>query len=100
MAKIAAMRIKKIVFYMLLIIVAILVLFAFYSSRDKFYSPEITKYIRISLENAVSLDELVEEYSDYDNRERFVSEVKKLNNIENSGFISRKTLIVPVFKSN
>ena len=100
MAKVIAMNIKRVFFIILVIAVSILVFFAFYSSRDKFDGIDTMKYMKISLNNVTSVYELAEKYSDSRTQEKFVSELKKVNEISSSDYIDRKTVFIPIFKSN
>ena len=100
MAKVIAMNIKKVFFIILVVAVSILVFFAFYSSRDKFSGVDTMKYMKIHLDNATSVYELAEKYSDSKTKDKFVSELKKVNEISSSDYIDRKTVFIPVFKSN
>ena len=100
MAKVIAMNIKKVFMIILIIAVSILVLMAFYSSRDKFSGVDTKRYMRISLNNITSVQELAEKYSNSETKEKFVSELKKINEISSSEYIDKKTLFIPVLKSN
>ncbi len=100
MAKVIAMNIKKVFFIILITVVTILVFLAFYSSRDKFSGIDTMKYMKISLNNATSVHELAEKYSDSKTKDKFVSELKKVNEISSSDHIDRKTILIPIFKSN
>ena len=100
MAKVIAMNIKKVFMIILIIAVSILVLMAFYSSRYKFSGVDTTRYMRISLNNITSVQELAEKYSDSETKEKFVSELKKINEISSSEYIDKKTVFIPMLKSN
>ena len=83
-----------------MVAVSILVFFEFYSSRDKFSGIDTMKYMKINLNNTTSVSELAEKYSDSKTKDRFVSELKKVNDISSSDYIDRKTVFIPIFKSN
>ena len=100
MAKVIAMNIKKVFFIILVIAVSILVFLAFYSSREKFGGIDTMKYTKISLNNVTSIYELAEKYSDSVTKDRFVAELRKVNGISTSDFIDKKTVLIPVFRSN
>ena len=100
MVKVIAMNIKKVFFIILVIAVSILVFLAFYSSRDKFGGIDTMKYMKISLNSVTSVYELAEKYSDSNTKEKFVTELKKVNDISTSNFIDKKTVLIPVFRSN
>ena len=100
MAKVIAMNIKRVFFIILVIAVSILVFFAFYSSRDKFDGIDTMKYMKISLNNVTSVSELAEKYSDSKTKDKFVLELKKINEISSADYINGKTVYIPIFKSN
>ena len=100
MTKVIAMNIKKVFTIILIIAVCVLVLMAFYSSRHKFSGVDTIRYMKISLSNVTSVQELAEKYSDSETKEKFVSELKKVNEISSSGYINKKTVFIPVLKSN
>jgi len=76
--RIFKINIKKVFLYILIIIVFLLVIAAVYNSRYKFTGINTIKYIRINIERATNIDELVEKYSSNRTREKFVSEIKKM----------------------
>jgi hypothetical protein len=100
MAKVIAMNIKKVFFIILVIAVSILVFFAFYSSREKFSGIDTMKYMKINLNNNTSVYELAEKYSDSDTKDRFVAELKKVNDISSADRIDKKTVFIPIYESN
>ena len=100
MAKVIAMNIKKTLFIILVVAVSILVFFAFYNSRDKFSGIDTMRYMKISLNNVTSVYELAEKYSDSKTKDKFVSELKKVNEISSSDYIDTRTVFIPIFKSN
>ena len=95
--KMFKMNIKKIFLYLLIIIVVLLVITALYSSRYKFNGLNTIKYIRINLEKATYIDELVDKYSSSRSKDKFVSEIKKINDIDSFDYISgNKTIMIPI----
>ena len=100
MARVIAMKIKKVFMIILIIAVSILVLVAFYSSRHKFGGVDTIRYMKINLSGATNVQELAEKYSDSETKEIFVSELKKVNEISSSDYIDKKTVFIPVLKSN
>ncbi len=91
---------KKIFLNSLIIIVSLLVIFAFYSSRDKFSGVTTIKYTKIQLNDETSIAQIAEKYTEPENVDRFIAEVKRVNGIESSGIFNEKNLMIPVFKSN
>lgn len=92
-------KIKKIFLYVLLIVVFFLVMTAICSNRYKFASLSTIKYIRINLENSTNINDLANKYSDNRTKEKFVSEIKRINNIGSLDYISgNKTIIIPLIE--
>ena len=58
------------------------------------------KYMKISLNNVTSIHELAVKYSDPKTKEKFVSELKKVNEITSADYIAKRTVLIPIFKSN
>ena len=99
MAKVIAMNIKKMFMIILVALVSILVIMAFYSNRHKFSSLDTVRYMTISINNPVSAFELAEKYSDLRTKERFVTELKKVNGLSSADNIEKSTVLIPVFGS-
>jgi len=92
-------KIKKIFLYVLLIVVFFLVITAICSNRYKFASISTIKYIRINLENSTNINDLANKYSDNRTKEKFVSEIRRINNMESLDYISgNKTIIIPLIE--
>ncbi len=98
--RIFKINIKKIFLYILIIIVSLLVVTAIYSNKYKFNSIDTVKYIRINIERATNIEELVDKYSSNRTKEKFVTEIKKINNMDSFDYISgNKTIIVPIIEN-
>ena len=82
-----------------IIIVFSLVIIAVFTNLDKFLSKETIKYTQINIENGIMIDDLISKYSTQENKENFIAEVKKINKLDNSDYIDKKSLIIPVVKS-
>jgi hypothetical protein len=82
-----------------IIIVFSLVIIAVFTNLDKFLSKETIKYTQINIENGIMIDDLISKYSTQENKENFIAEVKKINKLDNSDYIDKKSLIIPVIKS-
>lgn len=92
-------KIKKIFLYVLIIVVFFLVMTAICSNRYKFASLSTIKYIRINLENSTNINDLANKYSDNRTKEKFVSEIKRINNMGSLDYISgNKTIIIPLIE--
>jgi hypothetical protein len=82
-----------------IIIVFSLVIIAVFTNLDKFLSKETIKYTQINIENGIMIDDLISKYSTQENKENFIAEFKKINKLDNSDYIDKKSLIIPVIKS-
>ncbi|MFA5014210.1 MAG: hypothetical protein WC549_01530 [Actinomycetota bacterium] len=92
-------NIKKIFLYLLIIIIAFLVITAFYYNRYKFSGITTTRYTKVSLEYETNISELADKYSNDMTKSRFVSEIKKVNDIDNSDYIpGNSTIIIPIIE--
>ena len=100
MTKVAAMNIKKTFMVILIAIVSVLVIMAFYSNRHKFSSLETVKYVKINISSPISAYELADKYSDRKSKDRFVSELKKINDLGSNENINKNTVLIPVFELN
>jgi len=92
------LKMKKIFIIILTIIVGLLVIYALYSNKNRFYNPEVVKYSQITIDETTNLDEIISEYSKGENKEKFISEIKKVNNLNNldDESIYGKTLYIPL----
>ncbi|MBM3706727.1 MAG: hypothetical protein FJW69_00070 [Actinobacteria bacterium] len=92
------LKIKKFFIIILLLIVSLLVICALYSNKNRFYNPEVIKYSQVTIDETTNLDEIISEYSKGENKEKFISEIKKVNNLSNLNdeFIYGKTLYIPL----
>jgi cell division protein FtsL len=90
---------KKIFLYILIIVVAFLVITAFYYNRYKFSGITTTRYTRVSLEHETNIEELSDKYSNTITKSRFVSEIKRINDIDTSDYIpGTSTIIIPIIE--
>ena len=88
----------KIAYTITVIIVFSLVTIAVFTNLDKFLSKETIKYTQINIENGIMVDDLISKYSTQENKETFIAEVKKINNLNDVEYIDKKSLIIPVIK--
>lgn len=100
MTGIIVMNIRKMFKIILIALVSVLVIMAFYSNRHKFSSFETVKYVKINISAPVSAFELADRYSDPESKDRFVSELKKINNLGSAGNINKDIVLIPVFGSD
>jgi len=93
-------KIKKIFLYTLIIIVSFLVLSAIYFNRYKFEGVNIVKYTMVILDKGTSIEAIADEYTDEKNKTKFVSEIKRINNLDSCDYIpGNSTLIIPIIES-
>jgi hypothetical protein len=100
MTKVAVMNIRKTFMVILIATVSILVIMAFYSNRHKFSGLETVKYVKINISSPISAYELADMYSDHKSKDRFVSELKKINDLGSVESIDKSTVLIPVFELN
>ena len=90
---------KKIFLYILIIVVGFLIITAFYYNRYKFSGITTTRYTRVSLEHETNIDELADKYSNNITKSRFVSEIKRINDIDTPDYIpGNSTIIIPIIE--
>jgi hypothetical protein len=94
-----AIGIKKFFMIVLIVIVSILVILAFYSNRYKFNGISTIRYARVSINEGIDINKLADRYSNPYEKDIFLSELKRVNNLS-SNFIDESTVLIPVFKSN
>ncbi len=99
--KINVLKVKKVILFMLFIIVSLIVIFAVYTNKSKFYKSNIIKYSQITVDEKIKISDIIDEYSDQDNKDIFINELKKINNLKsiNNESVYGKTLIIPVIKN-
>ncbi len=93
------LKIKNIFLNALVIIVSVLVIIAIYSNINKFTRPSIERYTQINIRSKSDINEVMEKYSNPGNKEMFLAEIKKVNNIKSLEHIGKKTIIIPIIKS-
>ena len=100
MARTIIMNFSKILMVILIAVVSILVVMAFYSNRHKFSGFETARYVKINLSSPVSAVDLAKKYSDIKSKDRFVSELKRINGLSSAENIDKDIVLIPVFESN
>ncbi|MFO7929603.1 MAG: hypothetical protein R6U35_08045 [Candidatus Humimicrobiaceae bacterium] len=91
---------KKIILAVLIIFVSLFVIIALGFNASKISSSRVVKYSQVRVDKPLHLNDIINNYSEPENREKFVSEFKKINSIDSCQYISNKTLIIPIFKTN
>jgi len=94
-------KLKKVFIVILTIIVALLIIYALYANKSRFYNPEIVMYSQITIDETNDINDVISKYSDTKNKDKFISEVKKVNNLSNlsNELVYGKTLYIPVIKN-
>ena len=94
-------KIKNIILLILIIIVSILTIIAVYSNRYKFTETNTIKYTQVAVNGMLKIDELAEKYSSLKNKDKFISEIIKINNLKSSDYITNKgTIIIPIIETD
>jgi len=94
-------KLKKFFITILIVLVTFLVMYALYENKSKFYNAEIVMYSQITIDDTNDINDIISSYSDDNNKDRFISEVKKVNNLSNlnNESIYGKTLYIPLIKN-
>jgi len=101
MMSIKIVKIKKIIIVILTVIVGLLVIYALYSNKSRFYSSETIKYSKITIDENTDINEVISEFSEKNNEEKIISEIKKVNNSSNlnNESVYGKTLFIPIIEN-
>lgn len=96
--KINAVKIKKFFTIILSILVGLLVVFAIYSNRSMFYNDEIIKYSLVTIDEKTDIQDIINKYSNNNNKNSIISEIKKINNLPDLSKkeIYGKTIYIPL----
>lgn len=94
-------KLKKVFIVILTILVVLLVIYALYTNKSRFYNPEIVMYSQITINENNGINDVISTYSDKNNKDKFISEVKKVNNLSSlsNESVYGKTLYIPVIKN-
>ena len=94
-------KIKKVFIVMLTVLIAMLVIYALYTNKSRFYNPETVKYSQITIDETNDINDVISTYSDKNNKDKFISEFKKVNNLSSlsNESVYGKTLYIPVIKN-
>ncbi len=78
-----------------------LVIYALYTNKSRFYNLETVKYSQITIDETNDINDVISTYSDKNNKDKFISEVKKVNNLSSlsNESVYGKTLYIPVIKN-
>lgn len=91
----------KVFTIILAVIVLVLVIYALYINKSRFYSPETVRYSRVTIDEKNDINELISSINDTRTKDKFVSEIKKVNNLNNldNESVYGKTLLIPVINN-
>ena len=94
-------KIRRILIIVLTIFVCFLVIFAIYINKSRFYNSETIKYSRVTIDERTDIGKIIDQYSDEENKERFISELKKVNGIPDLSDekVYGKTIYVPLISN-
>jgi cell division protein FtsL len=94
-------KIKKIFILLLAAAVALLVIYAIYSNKYRFYSTDTVKYSRITIDETTDLDDIISKYSGSENKDKFINAIKKVNNIAklDNESVYGKTIFIPLVEN-
>jgi hypothetical protein len=91
-------KIKKISIVILTIIIGCVVIYALYINKSRFYSSETVKYSQVKIDETTDIDDVISKYSDQDNKEIFIIEVKKINKLSSldNNSVYGKMIYIPI----
>jgi len=94
-------KIIRVFTIILAVIVSVLVIYVLYINKSKFYNPETVRYSRITINEKNDINEIISSINDSRTKDRFVSEIKKVNNLNNldNESVYGKTLLIPVINN-
>lgn len=94
-------KLKKTFIVILAIIVAFLVIYALFINKARFGDPVIIKYSQIKIDEYNDIDDIIDEYSNDKNKDKFISEVKRVNNLSSLSdeSVYGKILYIPLIKN-
>ena len=93
-------KIKKVFIVILTVLIAMLVIYSLYANKSRFYKPETVRYSQITIDETNDINDVISAYSDKYNKDKFISEVKKVNSLSSlsNESVYGKTLYIPVIK--
>lgn len=99
--RINVVKVKRILLIILTIIVCFLVLFAIYTNKSRFYTAETVKYSRVTIDEKTDIKKIINQYSDNNTKDRFISELKKVNDLPDLSDekVYGKTIYVPLISN-
>lgn len=91
-------KIKKIVVVLLALFVSLLVIYAIYSSRSRFYNTEIVRYTQVTVDEKTDMEKIISACAGDSSKEKIISEIKKVNNLTDlsNESVYGKTIYIPI----
>jgi len=81
-----------------LLVTAMFTFTAIYFNINKVTGVNVSKYIQIAVDKPAKVEEIAASYSDPAAKHKFINETMRVNSINSNGYISNRTIIVPVFE--
>lgn len=96
-----AARIRKISIMVLLVMVSLLVVYSIYANRSRFFEDETIRYSKVTIDANTAIEDIIDKYSSDEDKGRFISEVKKINNLKilTNDTVYGMTILVPVVEN-
>jgi len=98
--RIVASTLKKVSFTILFLAVSILIIAAIITNLDRFKSTSTIRYAKVSIDSQKNLDDILDKYSDPNTEDKFISELKRVNDLDSIDNIENAVILVPVLKRN
>jgi hypothetical protein len=91
-------KIKRIGIMLLVLMVSLLVIYALYSNRSRFYSAEIIRYNQVTIDEKTDMEKIISACAGDNSKAKIINEIKKVNNLSdlNNESIYGKTIYIPV----
>jgi hypothetical protein len=94
-------KIKKFFTIILAIIVSFLVIIAVYTNKSRFYNSETLKYSTVTIDDTTDINDIIDNYSSHNNRDKLISEIKKVNDLSclSDEEVYGKTIYIPLINN-
>ncbi len=96
--RIKVKKIKKLGMILLALIVSLLVIYAIYSNRSRFYGGEIVRYSQVTINEKTDMEKIISTFAGESSKEKIISEIKKVNNLADLSdkSVYGKTIYIPI----
>lgn len=92
--------VKKLLFLFLLVAVIFLIIAAVYTNLETFKSTDTVRYAKVNLEGNKNIDYLVKKYSGPNTKDKFISEIKRVNDLDSVESLENTVILVPILETN